>query len=209
MHGTVCDVSDKAQVDSMLKKCVDIYKGVDIMVANAGIVVAKDFLDMSVEDFEKVLKVNLTGSFISCQAAAKQMVEQNKTQPGRGGSIITMSSVNAEMAIPTIAGYNASKGGVSNLTRCMSLALAPHSIRVNAVAPGSIQTRVLASVMTDAAAKEKILSRTPLGRIGDPDEVAEVAAFLASSSSSYVTGEIIYCDGGRRALNYTCPVPSS
>ena len=163
---------------------------------------------MSVEEFERVIRVNLTGAFISCQAAAKQMVEQNRTQPGRGGSIVTMSSVNGDMAIPTIAGYNASKGGVSNLTRCMALALAPHGIRVNAVGPGSIATRVLDSVMTDAAAKEKILSRTPLGRIGEPEEVAEVCAFLASGAASYITGEIIYCDGGRRAMNYTCPVRS-
>ena len=136
------------------------------------------------------------------------MVLQNEAEPGRGGSIVTMSSVNAEMAIPNIVGYNAAKGGVNNLTRCMALALAPHSIRVNAVGPGSIMTDVLKKVMTDQEAKAKILSRTPLGRIGEPDEVAEVCAFLACSASSYVSGEVIYCDGARRALNYTVPVPA-
>ena len=111
------------------------------------------------------------------------------------------------MAIPSIAGYNASKGGVSNLTRCMALALAPHGIRVNAVGPGSIATDVLASVATDAAARERILSRTPLGRIGSAHEVGEVAAFLASDAASYITGQVVYVDGGRMALNYTVPVP--
>ena len=205
-HGIVCDVSDGKSVDEMIKGCVDVFKTVDIMVANAGTCVAKDFLEMSVAEFEKVLKVNLTGTFITCQAAARQMVAQNETDPGRGGSIITMSSVNAEMAIPQIAGYNASKGGISNLTRCMSLALAPHSIRVNAVGPGSIKTRMLDTVMTNREAKERILSRTPIGRFGEPEEVAEACAFLASSASSYISGEIIYIDGARRAMNYTCAV---
>ena len=117
------------------------------------------------------------------------------------------NSVNGEMAIPSIAGYNASKGGVSNLTRCMALALAPHGIRVNAVGPGSVATDVLASVATDAAARERILSRTPLGRIGTAHEVGEVAAFLASDAASYITGQVVYVDGGRMALNYTVPVP--
>jgi NAD(P)-dependent dehydrogenase (short-subunit alcohol dehydrogenase family) len=95
---------------------------------------------------------------------------------------------------------------VSNLTRCMSLALAPHGIRVNAVGPGSIMTDVLASVATDEAARQRILSRTPLGRIGEPSEVGEVAAFLASDAASYITGQVLYVDGGRMALNYTVPV---
>eukprot|EP00879_Flechtneria_rotunda_P015233 GHRR01015924.1.p1 GENE.GHRR01015924.1~~GHRR01015924.1.p1 ORF type:complete len:227 (+),score=72.08 GHRR01015924.1:180-860(+) len=131
-------------------------------------------------------------------AAAQQMVKQ-----GRGGAIITMSSVNGVMAIPTIAGYNASKGGVDNLTRCMALALAPHNIRVNAIGPGSIHTDVLASVVSDKTAMEKVLSRTPLGRVGQPDEIGSVAAFLASDDASYMTGQVVYVDGGRMALNYT------
>lgn len=126
---------------------------------------------------------------------------------GKGGAIVTMSSVNGAMAIPTIAGYNASKGGVTNLTRCMALALAPHNIRVNAVGPGSIHTDVLQSVMDNEEKKRSILSRTPLLRIGEPSEVASVVAFLASDDASYVTGEIVYVDGGRMAMNYTVPVP--
>lgn len=200
----VCDVSKKEAVDAMIEKSVEVFGGVDILVANAGICCVRDFLEMSLDDFERVIGVNLTGTFLSCQAAARRMVAQNETTPDRGGSIVTMSSVNAEMAIPTIAGYNASKGGIHNLTRNMALALAPHGIRVNAVGPGSIETRMLGQAATDATAKAKLLMRTPLQRIGTPAEVAEVVAFLASSSASYVTGECIFIDGGRRGLNYTC-----
>eukprot|EP00879_Flechtneria_rotunda_P015454 GHRR01016160.1.p1 GENE.GHRR01016160.1~~GHRR01016160.1.p1 ORF type:complete len:202 (+),score=54.32 GHRR01016160.1:712-1317(+) len=164
----------------------------------SGIVRSAPFLEMPASDFDAVIAVNLKGVFLSCQAAAQQMVKQ-----GRGGAIITMSSVNGVMAIPTIAGYNASKGGVDNLTRCMALALAPHNIRVNAIGPGSIHTDVLASVVSDKTAMEKVLSRTPLGRVGQPDEIGSVAAFLASDDASYMTGQVVYVDGGRMALNYT------
>eukprot|EP00877_Chromochloris_zofingiensis_P005984 jgi/Chrzof1/1639/Cz10g15110.t1 len=205
---TACDVSSKQDVDRLIDHTVQQLGGVDIMVANAGIVKAAPFLDMTEQDFDAVINVNLKGVFLCCQAAARQMVKQNEATPGRGGAIITMSSVNGVMAIPTIAGYNASKGGVNNLTRCMSLALAPHKIRVNAIGPGSIRTEVLASVVSDKAAMEKVLSRTPLGRIGEPEEIGSVAAFLASDAASYITGQVVYVDGGRMALNYTMPVPS-
>ena len=131
----------------------------------------------------------------------RQMVKQ-----GRGGAIINMGSVNGVTAIPTIAGYNASKGGVHNLTRSMALALAPHGIRVNAIAPGSIMTDVLRKVADNPEEMNKVLSRVPLGRVGEPEEVGEIAAFLASDSASYIVGETIYADGGRLALNYTVPV---
>jgi len=199
---THCDVSNSEQVQQLITKTVEQLGGVDIMVANAGIVKTAPFLDMTEADFDAVISVNLKGVFLCCQAAAKQMVAQ-----GGGGSIITMSSVNGVMAIPTIAAYNASKGGIDNLTRCMAVSLAPHNIRVNAIGPGSIQTDVLASVVSDKAAMEKVLSRTPLGRIGQPEEIGSVAAFLSSSDASYITGQVIYVDGGRMALNYTMPVP--
>lgn len=190
----------------IVQATVERCGGLDIVVANAGIVRTADFLEMSDTDFDEVLDINLKGVFITCQEAAKQMVRQNEKTPGRGGSIITMSSINACVAIPNIAGYNAAKGGVSSLTRCMSVALAPHGIRVNAIGPGSIQTQVLQAVATNEAAKNRILSRTPLGRIGDPDEIGQIAVFLASPASSYITGQTIYADGGRLALNYTCEV---
>ncbi len=117
-----------------------------------------------------------------------------------------MSSVNGVMAIPTIASYNASKGGINQLTRAMALALADHGIRVNAVAPGTIATELARkAVLGSAEAKERIMGRTPLRRLGEPAEVAAVCAFLASDAASYMTGEIVAVDGGRLALNYTMP----
>ncbi|KAG2484936.1 hypothetical protein HYH03_016322 [Edaphochlamys debaryana] len=203
-----CDVRLKADCDAAVAAAVSEWGKLDILVANAGIVKAAPFLEMSEQDFDDVVGVNLKGVFLSCQSAARQMVAQKAADPSWGeGAIITMSSVNALMAIPTIAGYNASKGGVNGLTRCMALALAPHGIRVNGVGPGSIATDVLASVATDAAARGRILSRTPMGRIGEPDEIGSVVAFLASEAASYMSGQVLYVDGGRLALNYTVPVP--
>jgi NAD(P)-dependent dehydrogenase (short-subunit alcohol dehydrogenase family) len=124
----------------------------------------------------------------------------------RGGAIVNMSSVNGTMAIPTIASYNASKGGIDQLTRVMALALADRGIRVNAVGPGTIATELArAAVLGSDEARERILSRTPLRRLGEPSEVADAVAFLLSDAASYITGEIVYVDGGRRALNYTVP----
>ncbi|WP_404381418.1 SDR family NAD(P)-dependent oxidoreductase [Caenispirillum salinarum] len=196
-----CDVGDKRQVDSLVADAVDAYGRLDIMVANAGIVHACDFLDLTEEDFDRVLRVNLKGVFLCGQAAARRMAAQ-----GDGGTIINMSSVNAVMAIPTITPYVVAKGGVNQLTKTMALALADKGIRVNAIGPGSIMTEVLQAVNSDPAARNKIMSRTPMGRIGEPDEIAGIAVFLATEDSSYVTGQCIYADGGRLALNYTVPV---
>ncbi|HUF45649.1 MAG TPA: SDR family oxidoreductase, partial [Aestuariivirgaceae bacterium] len=121
-------------------------------------------------------------------------------------SIINMSSVNAVFAIANQVPYTVSKGGMNQLTKVMALALAPHGIRVNAIGPGSIMTDILKSVASDEEARRRILSRTPLGRIGDPAEIAAIAAFLASDDASYITGQTIYADGGRLPLNYTVPV---
>jgi NAD(P)-dependent dehydrogenase (short-subunit alcohol dehydrogenase family) len=196
-----CDVGDKAQVDALIAEAVSAYGGLDCAIANAGIVHACDFLDLEEADFDRVIRVNLKGVFLTGQAAARQMVAQ-----GRGGTIINMSSVNAVMAIPAITPYVAAKGGVNQLTKVMSLSLIGHGIRVNAIGPGSINTEVFKTVVTDKAAMNKILSRTPMGRVGEPDEIAKVAVFLASEDSSYITGQTIYPDGGRMALNYTVPV---
>ncbi len=197
-----CDVGDKGQVDAMIEAAVEAYGGIDCAIANAGIVHACDFLDLSEADFDRVLRVNLKGVFLTGQAAARRMAAQ-----GRGGTIINMSSVNAVMAIPAITSYVVAKGGVNQLTKVMALALAARGIRVNAIGPGSIMTEVFKTVATDKAALNKILSRTPMGRVGEPEEVASVAVFLASEDSSYITGQTIYPDGGRMALNYTVPVP--
>ena len=123
--------------------------------------------------------------------------------PQRRGVIINISSINAVVAIANQIPYAVSKGGLNQLTKTMALALAPHGIRVNAIGPGTIMTELARSIMTDRTAERRILSRTPLGRCGEPSEVASVAAFLASDDSSYLTGQTIYPDGGRLALNYT------
>ena len=193
-----CDVGDKAQVDAALAATVATFGAVDALVNNAGIFRAAPFLDITEADWDAVIAVNLKGSFLVGQAVARQMPA--------GGAIVNMSSVNGVMAIPTIASYNASKGGIDQLTRAMALALAEQGIRVNAVAPGTIATELArAAVLTSDAARARILSRTPLQRLGEPAEIADVVAFLLSRAASYMTGEIVYVDGCRLALNYTVP----
>jgi glucose 1-dehydrogenase len=199
---TACDVSRKASVEAAVRFSVEQFGAIDILVANAGIVHAAEFLDLEEADFDRVLGVNLKGVFLAGQAAARQMVKQ-----GRGGAIVNMSSVNAVLAIPNQVPYVVSKGGINQLTRVMALSLAPHGIRVNAVGPGTILTELAkTAVLGNREAERKILARTPLGRMGEPAEVAKVVAFLASDDASYITGQTIYPDGGRLALNYTVPV---
>jgi glucose 1-dehydrogenase len=200
-----CDVSKSAEVNALVSATIERFGAVDILVNNAGIALGGDFLDVSEADFDRVLGVNLKGSFLMLQACARHMVKQ--VEAGRKpGSIVNMSSVNDTLAIPAIVSYCISKGGVSQLTRATSIALAPHGIRVNAIGPGSISTDMMKGVLADKAALNRALSRTPLGRVGQPSEVAAIAAFLASDDASYVTGETIYADGGRMPLNYTVPV---
>ena len=199
------DVGDAQAAEHVVAETCRAYGGIDILVNNAGIIHTADFLDIAEADFDRVLRVNLKGMFLVGQAAAKQMVAQVKAGKPPG-AIVNMSSVNARVAIPNQVPYCVSKGGTDQLTKVMALSLAPYGIRVNAIGPGSIMTDILKGVANDKAAQNRLLSRTPLGRIADPDEVASVAAFLASKESSYLTGETIYVDGGRLALNYTVPV---
>jgi len=197
-----CDVSRKAHVESAVAAAVNAFGRLDVLVANAGIVHAAEFLDIEEADFDRVIAVNLKGIFLAGQAAARQMVKQ-----GGGGAIVNMSSVNAVLAIPNQVPYVVSKGAINQLTKVMSISLATHGIRVNGIGPGTILTQLArTAVLGNREAERKILSRTPLGRMGDPDEVAQVAVFLASDEASYVTGQTIYPDGGRLALNYTVPV---
>ena len=196
------DVSRKEDADALIARALDANGRVDVLVNNAGITHACDFLDLAEEDFDRVLRVNLKSMFLCGQAAARAMVKA-----GIRGAIVNMSSANAVVAIPNQVPYVVSKGGVNQLTKVMAVALAPHGIRVNGVGPGTILTELAKkAVLTDDAARARILSRTPLGRCGEPEEIAAVAAFLASDDASYLTGQTIYPDGGRLALNYTMPV---
>jgi len=198
-----CDVSNKAEVDAALAATLAEFSRVHGLVNNAGIFRAADFLDISEADWDAVIGVNLKGAFLVGQAVARHMAAHG------GGAIVHMSSVNGTLAIPSIASYNVSKGGINQLTRVMALALADRGIRVNAVAPGTIATELARSaVLTSDEARARILSRTPMRRLGEPEEIAEVCAFLLSDAASYMTGEIVVVDGGRMALNYTMPPAS-
>lgn len=201
--GVPCDVSEGAQVRATVERCVQQWGQLDVCVANAAVVHAADFLELEEADFDRVMAVNLRGVFLTGQAAARAMVAGE-----RPGSIINMSSINAQVALANQVPYCVAKGGIQQLTKVMALSLAPHGIRANAVGPGSIGTDMLQSVLaSDPDARAKVLSRTPLGRLGTVEEIAAVTAFLASSESSYITGQTLYADGGRLALNYTVPVP--
>lgn len=200
-----CNVAEKLDVHNLVAGAIDEYGQIDVLVNNAGIVSGGDFLEISEEDFDRVMSVNLKGSFLCSQAVAQHMVDHVEAG-GVPGCIINMSSVNAVFAISSQVPYSISKGGVGQLTKVASLSLAKYGIRVNAIGPGSIMSRMLETVVSDPDAKARVLSRTPLGRIGEASEIAGVAAFLASDDSSYVTGQTIYADGGRLGLNYTVPI---
>jgi NAD(P)-dependent dehydrogenase (short-subunit alcohol dehydrogenase family) len=195
------DVSEPQQCERLLDACTKRFGQCDILLNSAGIIVAGSILDASIEDFDRVLAVNLRGTFLLSRLVARQLVDE-----GIEGAIINMSSTNAVVAIPDQLPYSVSKGGIAQLTRAMAIELAPHRIRVNAIGPGSIATDMLGEVMTNEETRRMILSRTPLGRVGEPEEVASVAVFLASDYASYVTGQTVYPDGGRLPLNYTVPV---
>ena len=197
------DVTKRAALDTLIERAVVEFGGVDIMLNNAGVGLTGTILDMTDEVFDNVLSINLRAAFIGTQLAARRMVAARK-----GGVIINMSSVNALLAIHGMAAYACSKGAINQLTKVAAIELAPHDIRVVAIGPGTIMTDLARqSVMNAPGARERILSRTPIGRAGEPEEIASVASFLASSDASYITGQTIYPDGGRLALNYTVPVP--
>ena len=195
------DISEPQQCERLLAACIDRFGQCDILLNNAGIIVAGSILDASIEDFDRVLAVNLRGTFLLSRLVARHMVDK-----GIAGAIINMSSTNAVVAIPDQLPYTVSKGGIAQLTRAMAMGLASHRIRVNAIGPGSIATDMLREVMTNEESRRTILSRTPRGRFGEPEEVAKVAVFLASDYASYVIGQTVYPDGGRLSLNYTVPV---
>ncbi len=194
-----CDMGNVAEVQSLFDQIENEHQPIHVLVNNAGIAKPCAFLETPIEDFQEVLNVNVVGVFTALQRTAKIMVKHNVS-----GCIINMSSINAIVAIPSIPAYCASKGAVTQITKSASLALAPHNIRVNAVGPGSIDTAMMAGVNSDEAAMQKVMSRTPMKRVGEPKEIADVVVFLASNKASYITGETINVDGGRLGMNYTC-----
>jgi NAD(P)-dependent dehydrogenase (short-subunit alcohol dehydrogenase family) len=202
-----CDVAKAGDVDAALAATIEALGPVDVLVNNAGVLDDAPFLDLPIEEFDRVLGVNLRGAFLMAQAAARQMVKQGKAGgKAAAGAIVNMSSINEKFGLPDHVAYSVSKGGISQLTRAMAVALAPHGIRVNAVGPGTIDTPILAGVIKDKAFRTKVLSRTPLGRFGRPEEIAAIVAWLASEEASYITGTTLFADGGRLPLNYVMPV---
>ncbi|WP_310541890.1 SDR family oxidoreductase [Phenylobacterium sp.] len=201
VHAVPCDVSDAALAQKAVIRSAALLSRIDILVNNAGILAAGDILDCELADFDRVMAVNLRAPFVIGQTVARHMVDAKIK-----GSIINMSSVNAVVAIPNQLAYVTSKGGISQLTKSMALALAPHGVRVNAIGPGTISTDILKGVMENDDARRRVLARTPMKRFGEPSEVGMVAVFLASEDASYMTGQTLYPDGGRLALNYTVAV---
>ncbi|MEQ8934979.1 MAG: SDR family NAD(P)-dependent oxidoreductase [Amphiplicatus sp.] len=199
-----CNVANDGDCARLIEEASARFGRLDVLVNNAAVVAKGNVLDLDPDDFDRVIGVNLRAAFVLTQLAARRMIED-----GAKGAIINMSSVNAELAIPNQLAYVASKGGLQQLTKASALGLAEHGVRVNAIGPGSVMTDILRQVMTDDAARAMILSRTPLGRVGEPEEIAAVALFLASEMASYITGQTIYPDGGRLALNYLVPVPDA
>ncbi len=187
------DVADKSEVDSVVATIVKKFGQLDILINNAGIAQFKPFLELSEEDWDRTIDINLKGEFLCAQAAAKVMKER------KGGVIVNIASVamgQQGIGIPNIAHYCASKGGIVAMTEALATELASFNIRVNAIAPGMIETPMIDVVKSDPKTLEAMLQRVPLKRVGRPEEVSELVVFLASDSSSYMTGSVVVIDGG-------------
>jgi len=188
-----CDVSKRAEVDEMVKKTVEKFGKIDILVNNAGIAQFVSFLEMTEEEWDRTLDINLKGYFLCAQAAAKEMAKQ------KSGVIINIASVamgQQGVGFPNIAHYCASKGGIVGMTEALAVELAPYNIRVNAVSPGMIETPMIDPVKKDPKMMEALLARVPMHRVGKPEEVSNLVLFLASDDSSYMTGSTVVIDGG-------------
>ncbi|MGF1456993.1 MAG: SDR family NAD(P)-dependent oxidoreductase [Alphaproteobacteria bacterium] len=211
-----CDVADRLHIHNLMASTLDAYGRIDVLINNAAVTTAADFLDLEESEYDRVMRTNVKGAFLTSQTVARQMVQQIKqeaeqTDPDddRTYAIVNMSSINSVVAIPDQVPYAVSKGAINQLTRVMALSLADYGIRVNAIGPASINTDIMKKVVHDPKARQKVLERTPLGRIGEADEIAGIARFLASPDASYITGQCIFADGGRLALNYTTDAPNN
>jgi NAD(P)-dependent dehydrogenase (short-subunit alcohol dehydrogenase family) len=188
-----CDVSKKAEVDSLVRKTIDEFGKVDVLVNNAGICQFKPFLDLTEEEWDRTININLKGYFLCAQACAREMIKQ------KSGAIVNVASIamgQVGCGFATLAHYCASKGGIVGMTETLALELAPHGIRVNAISPGAIDTPMVDPLKVDPKVMEGTLARVPLHRMGKPEEVSNLVLFLASDISSYMTGSTVVIDGG-------------
>jgi NAD(P)-dependent dehydrogenase (short-subunit alcohol dehydrogenase family) len=184
-----CDVRDYAQVGALFDATVAAFGRVDILVNNSGITEPHSLLEMTPEEWDKTLNINLRGNFFCTQHAARRMIAQ-----GTGGRIINLSSVHGFAAAPDHSHYEASKGGINLFTKACAIELAPYDIQVNAIAPGAIE--VPRFFTFDNYDREEWGGRIPAGRVGLPSDIGPLAVFLASEGASYITGQIIWVDGG-------------
>lgn len=189
--GVDADISRPDDVNNLIQKAVAAFGKLDIFVNNAGVEKKFAFVDYPLEEWQKIIAVNLTGPFLCCQAAARQMIHQ-----GNGGRIINISSIHEDLPMPTNAPYCASKGGLRMLMRTIAVELAPRQITVNNIGPGAIYTSIDKDVETNAQLDNRILAEIPMGRWGKPEEVAQLAVYLASDAAAYVTGSTHFIDGG-------------
>jgi len=185
-----CDISKKSDVDAMIKKTMQKFQKIDILINNAGVVLTKPFVEMTEKDWDFVLDINLKGVFLCTNAVVKQMIKQ------KSGKIISVASIAGEVGFMNTSAYCASKAGIINLTRGLALELSPHNINVNAIAPGVIATKMTEDMLKDKKTKEVLLASTPLGRVGQPEEIGKAAVFLASDDSNFITGHTLVVDGG-------------
>ncbi|WP_137388189.1 SDR family NAD(P)-dependent oxidoreductase [Rhodoligotrophos defluvii] len=195
-----CDVGDRLDVQNLVRATVEAYGAVDILVNNAEVTSAvDDFLQLKEDEFERVLRTNLKGAFLVNQVVAREMIAQ--VEAGRApGSIINMSAAEIMSSLSQHLAYSVSKAGLTQLTETTALALAPHGIRVNAIGSGSFSAGPLRAGVKGRSAYERLLARVPLARLGEPHEIAAIAAFLASDDASCITGQTICADGASIAL---------
>jgi len=191
MFYVVNDITELDSLPSLVEHIESDFGDIDILVNNAGINMKKHVLDVTNSEFDKILKTNLHGLFAMAREVGKRMADR------KSGSIINITSMAAIYGIPQVSAYTASKTGVLGLTRSMAVDLSPHGVRVNAIAPGFIQSPMLEKAFNaDPGRRDKVLSRTPLNKLGSPDDIAYAAVYLASDASKFITGINLPVDGG-------------
>lgn len=186
-----CDLTDLAAIPKLVEDIVGKYGKIDVLVNNAGINMKKEFIEVTDEDFQRILMTNVISVFALSREVVKQMLQKGT------GSIINISSMASQYGIPKVIAYTASKAAIEGMTKAMAVELSPKGIRVNCIAPGFIATDMSAKALNnDPERKQKVMSRTPMGYLGDPSDVANAAVYLANGAAKYVTGVVLPVDGG-------------